>query len=40
MKLIKLNVLEDFVMAEKAEEIYFNTDKIVSVKQSSNYSEI
>ena len=40
MKLIKLNKLEDFVTAEKAEEIYLNTDKIISVRQFSNFSEI
>lgn len=40
MKLIKLNKLEDFVTAEKAEEIYLNADKIISVRQFSNFSEI
>ena len=40
MKLIKLNKFEDLVTAEKAEEIYFNADKIISVRQKSNYSEI
>lgn len=40
MKLIKLNKIEDLVTAENAEEIYFNADNIVSVKQNSNYSEI
>ena len=40
MKLIKLNKIEDFVTAEKAEEIYFNADKIISVRQKSNHSEI
>lgn len=40
MKLIKLNKIEDFVRAEKAEEIYLNADKIISVRQFSNFSEI
>ena len=40
MKLIKLNKIEDFVRAEKAEEIYLNIDKIISVRQFSNFSEI
>ena len=40
MKLIKLNKFEDLVTAEKAEEIYFNADKIISVRQKSNHSEI
>ena len=43
MKMIKLNKLEDFVTAEKAEkaeEIYLNADKIISVRQFSNFSEI
>lgn len=40
MKLIKLNKFGDFVTNEKAEEIYLNADKIISVKQSSDYSEI
>lgn len=40
MKLIKLNKFEDFVTAEKAEEIYLNADKIISVRQFSNFSEI
>lgn len=40
MKLIKLNKIEDFVRAEKAEEIYLNVDKIISVRQFSNFSEI
>lgn len=40
MKLIKLNKFEDFVRAEKAEEIYLNADKIISVRQFSNFSEI
>ena len=40
MKLIKLNKIEDFVRAEKAEEIYLNADKIISVRQFSDFSEI
>ena len=40
MKLIKLNKIEDFVTAENAEEIYFNADNIVSVRQTIDYSEI
>ena len=40
MKLIKLNKIEDFVRAEKEEEIYLNADKIISVRQFSNFSEI
>ena len=40
MNLIKLNKFEDLVTAEKAEEIYFNADKIISVRQKSNHSEI
>lgn len=40
MKLIKLHKFEDFVTAEKAEEIYLNADKIISVRQFSNFSEI
>lgn len=40
MKLIKLNKLEDLVTAENAEEIYFNADNIVSVRQTSEYSEV
>ena len=40
MKLIKLNKIEDFVTAENAEEIYFNADNIVSVRQTSEYSEV
>lgn len=40
MKLIKLNKIEDLVTAENAEEIYFNTDNIVSVRQTSEYSEV
>ena len=40
MKLIKLNKFEDFVTAEKAEEIYLNADKIISVRQFGNFSEI
>ena len=40
MKLIKLNKFEDLVTAEKAEEIYLNADKIISVRQKSNHSEI
>lgn len=40
MKLIKLNKFEDLVTAEKAEEIYFNADNIISVRQKSNHSEI
>ena len=40
MKLIKLHKFEDFVTAEKAEEIYLNADKIISVRQKSEYSEI
>lgn len=40
MKLIKLNKFEEFVTAEKAEEIYFNADNIISVRPKSNYSEI
>ena len=40
MKLIKLNKFEDLVTAAKAEEIYFNADKIISVRQKSNHSEI
>ena len=40
MKLIKLNKIEDLVTAENAEEIYFNVDNIVSVRQTSEYSEV
>ena len=40
MKLIKLNKIEDLVTAENAEEIYFNADNIVSVRQTSEYSEV
>lgn len=40
MKLIKLNKLEDLVTAENAEVIYFNADNIVSVRQTSEYSEV
>ena len=40
MKLINLNKLEDLVIAENAEEIYFNADNIVSVRQTSEYSEV
>lgn len=40
MKLIKLNVFESLVTNEKAEEIYLNADKIISVRQTSEYSEI
>ena len=40
MKLIKLNKFEDLVTAEKAEEIYFNADNIISIRQKSNHSEI
>ena len=40
MKLIKLHKFEDFVTAEKAEEIYLNADNIISVRQTSEYSEI
>lgn len=40
MKLIKLNKFGDFVTNEKAEEIYLNADKIISVRQFSNFSEI
>ena len=40
MKLIKLNKLEDLFTAENAEEIYFNADNIVSVRQTSEYSEV
>lgn len=40
MKLIKLNKIEDLLTAEKAEEIYFNADNIVSVRQTSEYSEV
>ena len=40
MKLIKLNVFESLVTNEKAEEIYLNADKIISVRQKSNHSEI
>lgn len=40
MKLIKLNKLKDLVTAENAEVIYFNADNIVSVRQTSEYSEV
>ena len=40
MKLIKLNKFGDYVTNEKAEEIYLNADKIISVRQTSEYSEI
>ena len=40
MKLIKLNKIEDLFTAENAEEIYFNADNIVSVRQTSEYSEV
>lgn len=40
MKLIKLNKFGDFVTKEKAEEIYLNADKIISVRQTSEYSAI
>ena len=40
MKLIKLNKFEDYVTNEKAEEIYLNADKIISVRQTSEYSKI
>lgn len=40
MKLIKLNKFGDYVTREKAEEIYLNADKIISVRQTSEYSEI
>ena len=40
MKLIKLNKIEDLVTAENAEEIYFNADNIVSVRQKGEYSEV
>lgn len=40
MKLIKVHKFEDFVRQEKAEEVYVNADKIIKVKQSSNYTEI
>ena len=40
MKLIKLNKIENLVTAENAEEIYFNADNIVSVRQTIDYSEI
>ena len=40
MKLVKLNKFGDFVTKEKAEEIYLNADKIISVRQTSEYSEI
>lgn len=40
MKLIKLNKFEDYVTNEKAEEIYFNADNIISIRQKSNHSEI
>ena len=40
MKLIKLNKFGDYVTNEKAEEIYLNSDKIISVRQFSNFSEI
>lgn len=40
MKLIKLNKFGDYVTREKAEEIYLNADNIISVRQTSEYSEI
>ena len=40
MKLIKLNKFGDYVTNEKAEEIYLNADKIISVRQTREYSEI
>lgn len=40
MQLIKLNKFEDLVTAEKTEEIYFNANNIVSVRQTSEYSEV
>lgn len=40
MKLIKLNKFGDYVTNEKAEEIYLNADNIISVRQTSEYSEI
>ena len=40
MRLIKLNKFGDYVTNEKAEEIYLNADKIISVRQTSEYSEI
>ena len=40
MKLIKLNKFGDYVTNEKAEEIYLNADKIISVRQKSNHSEM
>lgn len=40
MKLIKLNKFEDLVTAEKEEEVYLNADKIISVRQFSNFSKI
>ena len=40
MQLIKLNKFEELFTAEKAEEIYFNADNIVSVRQTSEYSEV
>lgn len=40
MKLIKVHKFEDFVRAEKEEEIYLNVDKIISVRQFNNFSEI
>ena len=40
MKLIKLNKFGNYVTNEKAEEIYLNADNIISVRQTSEYSEI